>query len=338
MTTERLDLAFYAREVVNRTSGWVAGQVELTSDCHQKCVGCDSWIQHRKHGSSWSYSDLFELSKELEEMGLQHLSLTGGDPLAWEPLMRYLQDIWGFSIQVSTALARDLERDEMKTLRNRANRVRVSLDAATAETYQAIRRDGVNSPVGIVQRMLELAHPNLSVITTVFERNLFELPMIVRLLAEWDVQVEKVSFIPSLGKRGTPKTAEFIQRCKKQFKHVEHVADLCDIKVACVLDEEWIASKAAEDIRCWTGKASFHAKSDGWFYPCCLVGGEAIETLSDFRIGCYPELTARQIFAKAKHARCFYTPGSPCREICLVKQALFNRYAEEASRTRFALP
>jgi MoaA/NifB/PqqE/SkfB family radical SAM enzyme len=186
----RPDLVCYAK-LAQRKVGYIAGQVELTSECSQHCLYCDSWRAHTKGTikGTLTYSDIIHLIQQLNAMPtFEHLTFTGGDPQNWvepnskfdfEALLSLLRtQKLCYTLQVNTALVKPIKAE---IWREALSRVRVSLDSVRRETYKKLRGDG-RDPEEIIERMEELAHPGISTMTCVSEGNSDEVPGIIERL------------------------------------------------------------------------------------------------------------------------------------------------------------
>ncbi len=332
----RDDLKFYAK-VAQRKLGYVAGQVELTSECFQKCLACDSWRADAKGEikGMWGLGKFLSFLWELDAMPtFEHLSLTGGDPQRWPEIDYFLKsqrDFYRFSFQMNTALAK--EPGSLDDYRTKLQRLRVSLDGVTPDTYRRMR--GVRTdPEEIVDRMDRLAHPMLATNTCVTDVNIDEVPAIVARLNEMKNPPRKAMFLAVLD---FEVGSEFWRKYAK-LKEIKSPR----VPTSFSEDVEWVrgftAGPESSRIPCYAGGLTFHIKCDGDVYPCCLVGGEAIKTRKEMAIG--------NVFNEplsAIHSR--YAPGlhyadkeGACVKVCQWKQLQVNMLGHEASKTTLAMP
>jgi hypothetical protein len=85
---------------------------------------------------------------------------------------------------------------------------------------------------------------------------------------------------------------------------------------------------------------SFHAKANGDWYPCCLVGGEALATQKSFCLGNvhvegYDLELLRKRYVPLAH---YANSESICSKICQYKQLQVNIAAEHAEQLTLAMP
>lgn len=331
----REDLKFYGK-LAQRRLGYAAGQLELTSDCFQRCVACDSWRAHVKGevNGVLPYMVVSDLLQQLNRMPtFEHLSFTGGDPQSWPGFDDFLagqRPTWKFTVQANTALAKD---PDWFTWRMQLNRVRVSLDGVTPETYRRMR--GVRTdPEEIIARMEKLEHKMLATNTCVTDLNIDEVPLIIERLNRMKNPPRKAMFLAVLD---FEKGSDFWKKYAK-LKEIPSA----NVPTSFAEDVEWVrgftASKEADAVPCYAGAISFHIKCDGNVYPCCLVGGEAIKTRPDMAIGNIlrePLTRIQERYVPAFHYR---DKEGPCVAVCQYKQLQVNLIAHRASKTTLAMP
>jgi len=259
----------------------------------------------------------------------EHLTLTGGDPQAWEHFDKLL-DLTGldFDMQVSTAL---MKRPTSNWRRAFAD-VRVSLDAITPAMYQSIR-GVVRNPVEVLEWLAELDHPRTSIITTLSEVNAVEFVGLVEAVQAYLPDVRRHMVLPVLGDGVDRRSEPWWQRLVRTYRG--------DRKMT--FGDEPAYWKGD---RCWTRRISCHVKANGDVYPCCLVGGEAIETQQQMRLSgglsSWKSDVAFDRWWKGLHdggapPQC-YEDNDVCRKVCQYKQARLNHLAEAAQATRLAMP
>ena len=339
----RPDILMYAK-MAQRGLGYVAGQVELTSYCEQRCIACESWREHVKnetHGAL-SFETIKYLVNQLNEMStFEHLSMTGGEPILWKDSMLPEMDfdklllalkIQGirFTLQVNTALVRTAD---FQIWRDVLSRVRVSLDGIKKETYKRMR--GVEQdPEVIIQRMEELAHPGLAVMVCVAKENIKEVPEIIRRLNAMNNPPRKAMFLAVLGRQLNPefweeyRTLKLISSSRMATSFSEDVSYV----------REFCNSEEAEKLPCYAGKISFHIKCNGDLHECCLAGGgEAIKSRKEMAIGNVYRQSLIEI-QNLYQPKFHYKKGGVCSEVCQFKQLYMNRIAHEASKTILTMP
>lgn len=338
----RPDLLMYAK-MAQRKAGYIAGQVELTSECSQHCIACDSWRSHVKgtiKGTLYT-ATILSLVKQLNAMPtFEHLSFTGGDPQDWhDPICSFIgfEDLLcaiklekpKFSLQVNTALIKPVN---VKVWNENLQRVRVSLDSIRRETYCRLRGDD-RDPEEILERMEELAHPGLATMTCVSDGNIDEIPEIIARLNRMKNPPRKAMFLAVLGMEVNP----YFWKKYELFKKIEVNRIQLSFQEDVMAVREFCDSPGALQVPCYTGGITFHIKCNGDVYPCCLIGGEAVKTQEHMKIGNIIQGPLSKI-QEEYEARCFYKKGGPCSEVCQWKQLMINRIAHAAKDVILTMP
>lgn len=335
----RDDIMLYGK-LVQQQLGWVAGQVEVTSACFQQCKYCSSW----KTGKYYGHFRLQQLQSFVIDLSYQfpmfeHLTLTGGDPQAWQDLNEFL-DWWRpeprkIDLQISTALAKDILEPDL--WRTKVNDLRVSIDAFQAETYQEIRGDKENTCNTILARLEKLAHPNLAIIVTMYPDNIGELlPLIFSLdnLYRKGLPIRRIIVMAGIG-------VELNEEFWSCWRHVKQWAEI-NLQVSTSFADDIIATRAqcnspvVDDVHCWASKLGFHIKPNGDVYSCCLTGGEAIEVQKEFLIGNVFEQDLIDIYNSWQPTT--YKMKPICRKVCQFKQLQINQAGEYARKIKLAIP
>ena len=354
----REDLTRYGKLLTNGT-GYVAGQLEVTSRCFQHCKGCDSWREDLSGAATgeWDFESVQQLCRELASMpSFEHLSLTGGDPQAWPHLYHFLQ--WwkdnmvetGIRLQLNTALTQPLDSEMRELFRVAVDDLRISLDGLTVETYEKIRGRGLHNkgnctnPEAVIERMCELEHPGLTTNTTVFPENIHEVVPILNqlndLLSLGQLKIRKAHFLAVIGDRGRLdlSTRHFWDEWERIREHAKKLSLPTSVSENPHAVREALAAGLGRELRCWSGRSTFHIKCDGWVYPCCLVGGEALKTQQEFRLGNVHEEGLKSIFARNNEPEHHYRDKPICTKICQWKQLQLNMIGEAADKLVLAMP
>lgn len=337
----RDDIMLYGK-LAQQELGYVAGQVEVTTACFQNCKYCSSRATHQLYG----HFRLQQLQNFVDGLCtqfpmFQHLTLTGGDPQAWHDLDEFL-DWWNMpqvldkvNLQVSTALARNIDQPDL--WRTAIKDLRVSIDACCDETYQKMRGDNLNTVNTILARLAVLKHPNLAIITTMYPDNIAELqPLLFRLnnLYRKGMPLRKIMVMAGIG-------VELDDKFWYRWEHTRQWAEI-NLQVVTSFADNIAATRMMcmaprySDVHCWASKLGFHIKPNGDVYPCCLVGGEAIEIQKEFKMGNIFEQDLKDIYNSYQPTR--YAMKPICRTICQFKQLQINLAGELASKTKLAIP
>lgn len=331
----REDLLVYEK-LIRHGLGYIAGQLELTSHCEQRCAFCQSWRDHirgTQHGE-FTAGKLIDILDQLADMPtFENLTFTGGEPQCWAPLESLLlavADGLPFSLSVNTTLAQEVNPEAWHKFRA----IRVSLDAVSLDGYYRTRGVALD-PNEVLQRIEALAHPNWSSMTCVSKLNIDEVPELLDRLGRMKCLPRKVMLLPVLGSLGEhaldpddfARLQSHIHRETYPFQTnlVENRNTLLD-------------NPDLEDIPCYMGRVSFHIKANGDVYPCCLIGGEAVETQSKHCWGNIRKVSLEEIRQLHPELPCHYREGSPCRKVCQWKQTYLNVRAHTSDRFRLSMP
>lgn|SRR5574343_440938 len=343
----------------------LAGQVEVTSRCFQSCLGCDSWREDLAgtQTGEWSCYGLFDFVRQLRRFSpkFKHLSLTGGDPQAWPHLSEFLRlvrdEFPDLEIQLNTALTQDVvDRYVWKTA---INDLRISLDGVTEAGYNAIRgkmrpvekegkrayeKGAATTPEQVIRRMIELQHERLTTNTTIFHQNIQEArPILARLkraVEEEGLLIRKAHFMAAIGDRGPKDVLQhsYLQEWRELYAMSRDVPFETNITESPLEVRKFLASGKADGIPCYAGGVSFHIKPNGDWYPCCLVGGEALETKEAFKMGNAKREPISEIMSRYKPKTDYASCDSPCKNICQWKQLQVNAAGHLAASKTLAMP
>jgi MoaA/NifB/PqqE/SkfB family radical SAM enzyme len=162
----------------------------VTDRCNSRCITCDYWQFGQ---TNLPVAAVRRLAPELRALGTQVVLLSGGEPLLhphWDEIAAALRQA-GLRLWLLTAglsLAKHAER-----VSQLCERVTVSLDGATPETYRAIR--GVDAFEAVCKGVRAVVGRGLPVTLrcTVQRGNFRELPQLVRLARALGAQ--HVSFL-----------------------------------------------------------------------------------------------------------------------------------------------
>jgi len=175
----------------DRLHGLPLGIVYVTERCNSRCVTCDFW---KKGVSELSLDRARELADGFRDLGTEAVLLTGGEVLfhpRWSDVAETFRSR-GLALWLLTAgLALEKQADRVSEL---CERVTVSLDGATRETYRAIR--GVDAFQSVLDGIEALVARDtwVSLRCTVQRANYLELPELVRLAKR--LSVREISFFP----------------------------------------------------------------------------------------------------------------------------------------------
>ena len=353
--TQRLD---YYGKIASKRLGLVAGQLETTRDCFQQCDMCYSWREALAVDKSEERECSLERGKhllaELRSIPtFEWLTLTGGDPQKWTHLSAflkaYLDNPCQYQLSLNTALTQDLSAEESSLFLQTLGSLRISIEALSTQLYQKIRGDDTD-PGAVFQRMVDLGHPNTLTLSAVRTDNIYELRKLLRFFFETGGlndtmrersggSIQRCLFMPQILSEGDLRDKEdFVER-------YDELADESTIRYGDLVSfaESSTATKKkmeeSSEMPCFVGNLSFHIKPNGDYYPCCLLGGEAMTTQTDYCLGNIDDHDLRVLWqGNDLDAQRMYREGTPCLRLCQWKQYHLNHAGWNASRTTLRIP
>lgn len=118
-------------------------QLHYNYICNFNCQHCSiSSFRHKKNAKALTVADVWELSRQADEMGLAHIDITGGEPLLFPDLDQLVEAInpAKFYIQVDTNgwLMTDEKAKHLKSIG--VDKIQLSLDSLSAKEHDAFRQ------------------------------------------------------------------------------------------------------------------------------------------------------------------------------------------------------
>lgn len=174
-------------------------QMEPVGQCNLRCQMCA--IQFRQDGPPYGPPALmsFETFTRLLDQfpGLQELHLQGlGEPMMHPRLFDMIEQAAarGIRVSINSNLTLVTPRRAQRCVASGLDQLHVSIDGATAQTYERIRVQARFSRVleslaslSRTRRELASSRPRLRLITVAMRQNLHELADLVRLAARWEI-------------------------------------------------------------------------------------------------------------------------------------------------------
>lgn len=175
-------------------------QIEPVGQCNLRCQMCS--IQFRKDGPPYGPPAFmkFEMFTRIIDqfVTLQQLHLQGlGEPMMHPRFFDMVAYAANKGIQVTTNSNLTLlnKKRAEQCVTSGLNCLHISIDGATAETYDRIRVgsrfEQVIRNLELVleaRRQLESAHPKIHLVMVIMRQNLHELPALVQLAHQWSVE------------------------------------------------------------------------------------------------------------------------------------------------------
>jgi MoaA/NifB/PqqE/SkfB family radical SAM enzyme len=164
--------------------------VYVTDKCNSRCVMCDYWQYGQ---TNLTIERAHALAREFDQMQTRWVLLSGGEPLLHPQWAEIAHILAGGQRQLWLLTAGLALKKYAKVIAEMCQKVTVSLDGATAGTYQAIR--GINSFEQVCTGIRALLKMNqqVSIRCTIQRRNYQQLPALVELAH--DLGVQQISFL-----------------------------------------------------------------------------------------------------------------------------------------------
>jgi len=288
-------------------------QVEVTASCNLRCRMC--LVRYRpaidRTTGSLPFARFRELVDALPE--LHTLTLQGlGEPLLAPDLLPMVEYASARGIRVG------FNTNATLLTRARAERLVaagldwlcVSLDGATAGTYESIR-DGARlarvarNVRGLVNVMRARAatRPAVSIVFVAMRRNVAELPAVVRLAAEWGVDTVRVQNLSHSFDDTDPAGAyreirEFAAAealwqspdaaAERAFADAARAAEERGVALRLPKLEAPSATRAVGTPGCDWPWRSAYVRQDGQVQPCCMLMGGDRGILGDLAAESFP--------------------------------------------------
>ena len=328
-----------------RPGSLISGQIELTSLCDQACPGC--WKKREFNRPQVLPLEIVQgVLTYLGMRGLETVTLSGGEPLAWPhltDLLQWFQRCRGVGVAlpkvfISTAFVHPLPQDIRDLLCSQVSRIRVSLDALSPEVYTAMRGDKQHTPERVLGDLAILNHPGLGTLTVICPTNLGEMLPLARRLSGFSQfhPLRKVWFLKQMDQGVN--SPEFERAWTETVNQIRQIPGLPTNLNGLDTFYQEIHFDAFKSLPCRVGRFSFHLKANGDWYPCCLAGGEALKTRSALRVGNILEEDLKTVILRAHQPVWRVYDALGCQEICLKKQFTYNRLAEEAKNVSVNMP
>ena len=312
-------------------------QVEVTASCNLRCRMC--LVRYRppldREEGSLSFARFREIVDALPE--LDRLTLQGlGEPLLAPDLLRMVAYAAGRGVRVGF--------NTNATLLTRATAERlvdagldwlcVSLDGATAATYESIRDGARFARVerhvrGLMDVLRERGaeRPRVSIVFVAMRRNVVELPAVVELAARWGVPVVRVQNLSHSFSDTDPAGAYREIRdftagealwqgpdavAGTAFSEAERVAAARGVGLRLPKLEAGPARRAVGTRGCDWPWHSAYVRHDGAVQPCCMLMGSDRAVLGDAGREGFGDVWRGDAYRAFREALASATPPDVC--------------------------
>lgn len=274
-------------------------QIEPVGQCNLRCQMCS--IQFRQDGPPYgppAFMQFETFTRLIDEFeGVKELHLQGlGEPMMhprFFDMVTYAKDK-GLRVTTNSNLTLLNRERAAHCVSSGLDCLHFSLDGATAQTYERIRkRSHFDRVVRNLEGLLEARerigskYPNIHLIVVIMRQNLHELPDLVRLGYNWSVEQIFVQHLchdfgeSSLPERYRP-MREFVQgetlleeetqRVERYFGEARHLADQLGVDLRLPRTRPRIHPPGTPGPqRCdWPWKGAY-ISYQGYAMPCCMV-------------------------------------------------------------------
>jgi MoaA/NifB/PqqE/SkfB family radical SAM enzyme len=283
-------------------------QIEVTGACNLACEMC--LVRYRpklgRRQGAMSFATFKGIVDDLP--ALEKITLQGlGEPLLAPELFRMIEYAAARGVRMGfntngTFLTRERAR---RLVRAGLDWLHISLDGATAETYESIRHGSSfervrTNVISLVEtmRQLEAKRPAVQLVFVAMRRNVGELPALVRLAREWGVgrlwvQNLSHSFDDTLDSGGYREIRLYAERealwgegdhalAEDAFARARATADELGVDLRLPrLEEPAAVARDPHAPRCHLPFKSAYVKYDAKVQPCCMVMGSDRAILGD---------------------------------------------------------
>ena len=249
--------------------------LELTNACNLRCIMCGR-DEANFSLTTFDLEYLYSLEHLLNEV--EEVTLFGwGEPTLhpqFEQILEYLNKFPVKKYFVTNGMRLDRIKDAI--FKHRVDIMAISLDGAKAETNNKIR---INSDLDFIVKQLKdivaikkqnnLTYPYMNFVMTMFDRNIEELPELVKLAAEIGLDEVKGVYLTVFSENLLNESLyNKKEKVEKIFKEAYQLAQKLNIKLKLpYLQGEDVGG---EDFHkpCYVAWRDFFVGSDGYVRPC----------------------------------------------------------------------
>lgn len=324
-------------------------QIEVTGACNLRCRMC--LVSYRpplnKMEGSLSFDTFRQIVDDLPE--LESITMQGlGEPLLAPHLFDMIEyaSARGIAVGFNTNATLLTRAKAERLVKAGLDWLHISLDGATAATYESIR-DGssferVESNVkGLIEVMRALGSdkPEIELVFVAMRGNIAELSALVRLAAAWGVPklwVQNLSHSFSdtdpagdyHGIRSFTATEALWSDCavgdgepsaQEIFDAARSLAGTLRVELRLPEVDEQPAGRAAGTPGCDWPWRSAYLNHTGEVQPCCMVMGADRAVLGDLRADTFPEVWSSQAYQDFRGALLTDEPPAVCQGCSLYR-------------------
>ncbi len=164
--------------------------IKLTERCNSKCITCNVW--KKKPKNEWSGKEIIEIFKQLREIKIKAITLTGGEPLLREDignLIKKAKEITGAKVYLITN-GLLLKKKAKILIESGIDYISVSLDGVEEinDKIRGIPGHFKKAIEGIkFLKKLSREKPLINIGTTLLKLNLTQIPQLIKICQELKV-------------------------------------------------------------------------------------------------------------------------------------------------------
>ncbi|WP_414623304.1 SPASM domain-containing protein [Calothrix sp. CCY 0018] len=252
--------------------------VEPNNDCNFKCQHCQVtyWDKQKKHLDETSFSRILDQFPYLEQVKLQGM----GEPLLNKQFIPMLNLGHKHGLLMSfisnASLCNQKVAEQLARLKNTS--ITFSIDGATAETFESIRIGGKFDQIKKnIQNLNRIRNgkkqPYLSVWTVVTDKNIHELPQIVKLAS--DLGVDDINLQLFLSDWGKNTIKEYNNSIKTDLNSKQLISTLTEAKQVANTNKIELNIKRndfySKQKKCPWAWSNTYISSSGDVVPCSIL-------------------------------------------------------------------
>ncbi|MCK9555900.1 radical SAM protein [bacterium] len=271
------DLFFEPETVSSRIT---SAKIEVTTRCNLKCRFCDNTVSSRRKTDM----QIHEFLQILEKMPfLSKISLSGvGEPFLNPNIFQFIRLAKERHIFIGTFTnATLLSEDKIdRLIRSDIDWLNISLDGATKETYETIRRgavfENVISNTGMFQdkNIRNGEKIDVAVWMTLTKSNIGELPRMIPLLKSLKIKKLNIQSLHPWGKDYWKKElGDYQVEYENKGDFLSETAERAG-KEGILLNYSTAGSKSRKRRTCNWPWRSCNITVDGFITPCCMNGSD----------------------------------------------------------------
>lgn len=219
------------------------------------------------------------LPSQMVAAGIPAIEITGGgEPTLWKGFDKLVRNLLGYRRDVGIVTNGSNISDERAKLMSRCTWIRISMDAATAETHRAVHRTAIadfdrrilNIRKLVSYKLSQKTDCTIGVSFVVQPENFGEMEQAARLYR--DLGVEYVRFSVMYDKVGDGKISDKKDLFPGIIDHLKKNYDTESFKVLFDTSRLWTYTKPNTDFKkCYIQYFVWSIGADCNVYPCCIV-------------------------------------------------------------------